>query len=154
MIHRQLDNLEMPFRLLARDFIDALNNEMQLPKNVFAENGVKGFIILETLRELPVQMAYYTRGRMPIADVQKYFVKAGLWRLSSLEAMAVSTWTLDSKHIDGLAIDIAPSSSEIAPWWAAPESVWDRMAEIAEACGLVAGRRWKDNKDSPHFQSA
>jgi hypothetical protein len=66
--------------------------------------------------------------------------------------MTPSTWTLDSKHTDGLAFDAAPSKDGINPDWAAPDAVWDRMAQIAEEKGLVAGRRWK-NKDSPHFEA-
>ena len=41
--------------------------------------GVQCVAITETKRELAVQMAYYSRGRMAIGDVQKMYAAAGLY---------------------------------------------------------------------------
>ena len=118
-------------------------------------------VVLETLRELAVQMAYAVKarikarpedGKTDLEWVRTFFKKAGLsWAPSANENMIPSTWTLDSRHIDGLAFDAAPSRDGKNPDWNAPDVIWDRMATIAEKHRFAAGRRWK-NKDSPHFE--
>jgi hypothetical protein len=118
-------------------------------------------ILLEVLRPLPVQMAYAVKARIralpedarsDLEWVREFFRAAGLsWVPTKDENTRASTWTLDSKHISGLAFDAAPSRDGIKAAWDAPDWVWERMAVIAEKHGLKAGRRWK-NKDSPHFE--
>jgi hypothetical protein len=101
-------------------------------------------IVLETRRTLAVQMAYYSRGRAPVALVKEYFARCGLWAITDAEATVENTKTLYSKHIDGLAIDIAPAKDGKA-WWDAPKDLWERMWKIAEdECDLdaCAGGKW------------
>jgi hypothetical protein len=96
-------------------------------------------------------MAYYSRGRMlGSQDVKAMYKAAGLWNITDEDADKVITWTLQSKHIKGEAIDIAPMRGSRI-WWMAPESVWTRMGEIGEKYGLNWGGRWK-TPDSPHFE--
>lgn len=152
MIYRKITDLDPSFRASAQNFLNALDVELKSPASPFAIAGVKGFVILETKRELPIQMAYATRGRMPSDWVKAYFKKANLWQITDAEAAVISTWTLDSKHLDGKALDVAPSKDFVTPFWNAPDAVWDKMAAIAEACGLIAGRNWKGKQDSPHFE--
>ena len=114
------------------------------------ELGVEDIIILETKRALAVQMAYYSRSRMAVADVRRMYAAAGLYDPTEAECKTANTWTLDSKHIQGRAIDIAPVKDG-KTWWSAPEEVWETMGEIGEACGLKWGGRWK-NKDCPHYE--
>lgn len=112
--------------------------------------GVDRVMVIETLRELSTQMAYYSRGRMDTADAQAMYAAAGLWKIGEAEARQKITWTLDSKHRRGLAVDIAPVKGGHV-WWAAPHDVWERMGVIGESNGLKWGGRWK-NKDGPHYE--
>lgn len=102
-------------------------------------------VILETRRELSTQMAYYSRSRAPVSLVKEYFARCGLWAITDIEAATGNTKTLYSKHIDGLAVDIAPAKDG-KPWWDAPRELWLRMFEIAEnECGLdaCAAGKWE-----------
>ena len=118
---------------------------------VLKDNGVSAITVVETLRDLCTQMAYYCRGRMLGAqDVKAMYKAAGLWNITDDDAEKVITWTLQSKHIKGEAIDIAPMKNGRI-WWAAPESVWTRMGEIGEKHCMNWGGRWK-TPDSPHME--
>lgn len=112
--------------------------------------GVECVAISETKRELATQMAYYSRGRMAIGDVQKMYAAAGLYAIGENEAKIPNTWTLRSKHIIGKAIDIVPVVNGKMSW-NVPVKIWDRMGEIGKECGLNWGGDWKE-KDYPHFE--
>jgi hypothetical protein len=112
-------------------------------------------IVLETRRTLAVQMAYYARGRAPIQLVKDYYKACGLWAISDKEAAAMNTKTLDSYHIKGLGVDLAPSKDGKV-WYNAPKEVWQKIYDFAEKeCGLDAcytgdWNAW--NWDMGHFQ--
>jgi len=143
----KLDDLYPRFRQRCAIMLEGMSRDKRL-----ADMGVKSLIIVEAKREIITQIAYYCRGRMKDpADAKAIHNAAGLWPLSDREAVTPCTWTLKSKHLDGRAIDIAPSKDGKAIWWNAPPEVWERMGEIGEAHGAVWGGRWK-NKDSPHFE--
>ena len=112
-------------------------------------------VVLETKRLLSTQMAYYSRGRAPAGLVKEYFARCGLWAITDAEAAVENTKTLYSKHIDGLAVDIAPSNAG-KPWWDAPKDLWERMFTIAEnECDLdaCASGKWQAWKwDWPHHE--
>lgn len=66
------------------------------------------------------------------------------------------SWTLNSKHLTGNAIDICPYQI----WdlygpdklqWDSADLVWARIGEIGERLGLRWGGRWKQ-KDMGHFE--
>ena len=66
------------------------------------------------------------------------------------------SWTARSKHLDGLAIDVAPYDmySLHGPdklKWDASEPAWERMGVIGERLGLRWGGRWQQ-KDLGHFE--
>lgn len=138
--------LEIGVRQKAFKAIDLMKQSYEL-KSL----GVEDICVVETKRSLATQMAYYSRGRMEIKDVKAMYEAAGLYRLSNEEARTPNTWTLKSKHIDGRAVDIAPMRNGVI-WWSAPEEVWEKMGIIGESTGLEWGGRWKENKDTPHFQ--
>lgn len=118
---------------------------------VLRSYGVSAVGISETKRSLTVQMAYYSRSRMKnIEDVRKMYKAAGLYTPSDAECNTANTWTLSSKHIDGLAIDFVPIKNG-SYWWGAPLEVWEEMGKIGKSCGLNWGGDWK-NKDCPHFE--
>ena len=145
MLHTALDLLEPELEEKVRKAIE----EMRADPGLKAM-GVDGIAISETLRLLSTQMAYYSRGRMSVPDVKAMYSAAGLWRISDEEASKYVTWTLESKHLSGQAVDLVPLRHG-STWWIAPDSVWNRMGEIGEAHGLSWGGRWK-NKDSPHYE--
>ena len=112
-----------------------------------------GLIVVETLREIATQMAYFARGRMNSDDVKKMYVAAGLYQLSDAEARQAITWTLSSKHLLGRACDCAPSLDGSSPWWAAPAEVWQEYGRIAKSHGLQWGGDWKGKVDTPHVEA-
>jgi hypothetical protein len=145
MLQTALDLLEPALEAKARKAIEAMRSDATLKAM-----GVDGIAVSETMRHLSTQMAYYSRGRMPVPDVQAMYKAAGLWNINEEEAKKHITWTLESKHLQGRALDLVPLRHG-STWWIAPNSVWNRMGEIGEQHGLSWGGRWK-HKDSPHFE--
>lgn len=124
----------------------------------------KGYqvILLETGRDLAVQMAYAVRGRLQARPedgktsyewIKEFFLAAGLWNLSMNEALVPSTWTLKSKHLEGKAFDAGPSKDGIRVDWQAPLEVWEEMHKIARELGLKCGADFPGGKiDRPHYE--
>jgi hypothetical protein len=66
------------------------------------------------------------------------------------------SWTKNSKHLTGMAIDICPYETYNAHGpdklqWDAAAPVWETIARIGEGLGLRAGYRWKQ-RDCGHFE--
>jgi len=141
----KLEDLSPYIRDKAEKAIALMNEDVDLKFM-----GVEKIAISETKRNLSTQMAYYSRSRMGVEDVKKMYKAAGLYTPSDYECKTANTWTLDSKHIRGLAIDLVPVKDGKF-WWSAPTNVWERMGKIGESQGLLWGGRWK-NKDTPHFE--
>lgn len=59
------------------------------------------------------------------------------------------TWTLNSRHIGGRAIDLTLFSGKNPVW---ESRHYDRAGAIGEELGLVWGGRWKRTPDRPHFE--
>ncbi len=142
---RNLNDLDNSIYYKAKQAIEIMQNDRQLK-----DAGVSNVFISETRRALSTQMAYYSRSRMSVSDVKKMYKAAGLYDISESEAKTPNTWTLESKHLNGKAIDIVPEKNGKA-WWSAPAEVWERMGKIGEECGMNWGGRWK-TKDCPHFE--
>lgn len=145
MIHTALDKLTLPTMKAAIAALDEMRSDPKLKSY-----GVTEIVVAETLRELAVQMAYFSRSRMSADNVAAMYKAAGLYAIKPDEANRAATWTLESKHLKGEALDIVPHRAG-RPWWNAPAVVWERMGEIGERHGLTWGGRWK-NKDTPHFE--
>ena len=143
----KLDGLYPRFRDVVEKVIASMQSD-----DLLKSQGVHGIIVVEGLRTLPVQMAYFSRGRMQVADVKAMFIAAGLWALTDKEAQTKVTWTLKSRHLEGKAVDIAPSRDGKTIWWDAPEAVWQRMGTIGMLNGLVWGGAWPGKRDLPHFE--
>jgi len=145
--------------------IEALTEPMQVKVNKFIEELDKAgfkYTILETLRAKETQEAYYAQGREPVGKVNEKRKKAGLYLLTQAENENIITWTLDSKHLKGEAVDIAPIVNGKIPWvvvTAADAEYWLMLGKIGELCGLNWGGRWKPlskfgiGRDAPHFET-
>ena len=142
---RDISLLSAEFRPKAIELIKRLETDI-----LWHSQGYRP-LILETLRDLSTQMAYYSRSRMRYADVKVMFKAAKLWDITEAEAEKASTWTLASKHIEGKAIDIAPSKDGINPDWKADLSLWRKIGYHASDLGLDWGGDWK-NRDNPHVE--
>ena len=147
MLHRTLTSLQPRMADVAKKAIDAMNADKKL-----LNFGVCCVLISETKRDLSTQLLYWMRGRMmdPL-DTQLAYNKTLGWKPSIEECRKTVTWTLESKHLIGLAIDICPSKDGKTFWWNAPADVWSRIGEIGKQSGLKWGGDWQ-NKDSPHFE--
>jgi hypothetical protein len=69
-----------------------------------------------------------------------------------------TSWTLYSKHIDGLAIDIAPYETyqlygADKLQWDAEDPIWQEIGKIGKSLNLVWGGDW-DQKDMGHFEAS
>lgn len=137
---------------LCRD-IDALDPRMRdkviLLLDLLEEKKIE-YAIIETRRSEDVQKAYFAQGRETLAEVNKKRKNAGLWEITEAQNRKKITWTLKSKHLDGLAIDIGLRKGD-AILWSAPFSEWEKIGELGELVGLKWGGRW-ETRDCPHFQ--
>lgn len=78
----------------------------------------------------------------------------------------IITWTLDSKHITGDAVDLAPVVGGAIPWGS--HAAFDELAQVMfraaelEGVAITWGADWNNNgirrekgeTDSPHYQLA
>lgn len=143
-LNRDINALEPEARDKAIKLLDALKAE-----------GIP-VMVNETRRSQAVQNAYYKQGRAPLIDVNAARVAVGLWTISNEENRNPITYTLNSKHILGKAIDIVPLQNGKS-WWNAPKEVWERIGLIGESVGFIWGGRFtnasgKPFPDSPHFE--
>lgn len=66
------------------------------------------------------------------------------------------SWTLNSKHLTGDAIDVCPYSQYQAHGadkllWDCSDPIWEKLAAIGRSLGLRCGYDWKQ-KDCGHFE--
>lgn len=92
------------------------------------ERGI-AVMIVDTLRTRQEQEAYIARG---------------------------VSWTLNSRHLTGDAIDICPYSQwqlhgDDKLQWDGRDPVWTTLGQIGEAVGMRWGGRWKQ-RDLGHFE--
>ena len=148
VLKKSLDGLDPKFRVMVEEFLKVLDQDKKL-----LNMGVARFLIVEAKRSMETQLVYFMRSRMmDPADTQMAYKRVLGWVPSLEDCRKPVTWTLESKHLIGLAIDICPSKDGSTHWWRAPEEVWLRMGELAKQCGLKWGGDWKDHKDTPHFE--
>lgn len=143
---KSISELYLPMQARVKATIEQISKSEKLK-----QMGVEGVAVVETGRTLAVQMAYYSRGRMEVPDVKRMYAAAGLYTPTETECKIKNTNTLNSKHIEGKAVDLC-LVKDGKLWWNATEEAWETMGEIGEANGLKWGGRWKDLKDSPHFE--
>ena len=117
--------------------------------------GDDQYIVFEGRRTAKIQEAYYAQGRKPLDEVNALRQAAGLWLLRSQNDNRVITWTLKSKHIDGLAMDVLPVDGRGNPTWdlAHFQKTFELIRNCGEDAGLICGADWPSPQtDWPHYE--
>ena len=115
--------------------------------------GIK-YSITEARRTMLTQICYFLGGRgMSTADINVCRKVTGLYLWADSENRKI-TWSLDSLHIRGRAMDIVPLDKNGKANYNDIES-YKKLAEIAGRHGIEWGGNWPSEKrDGPHFQIA
>ncbi|GHV79101.1 hypothetical protein AGMMS49944_08920 [Spirochaetia bacterium] len=110
------------------------------------------YTITEARRTMLTQVCYFLGGRgMTTADINLCRKAAGLYLWADSENREI-TWTLDSIHLRGRAMDIVPLDSQGKTNYNDAEA-YRKLAEIAAKHGIEWGGNWPGKKrDGPHFQ--
>lgn len=119
------------------------------------ELGEKQYIVFEGRRLKAVQEAYYAQGRKSLIEVNRMRKAAGLYQLRSKKDNYKITWTLKSKHLDGLAMDVLPVNGAGNPTWDLAHfyEFFLQIRDCGEKVGLECGADWKaPETDWPHYQ--
>ena len=142
---RMLEELDPMAQPIFRKFIEALDSV----------HGDDRYYVFEGRRSTQVQEAYYAQGRKPLNEVNELRKLAGLYLLRSERDNYTITWTLKSKHLEGLAMDIVPMKADGNPTWdmAHYSDAFVIITFTARNLGLECGADWPGTqKDWPHFQ--
>ena len=138
--------------------LSELNSAAQPTFNAFlrcldAELGDEQYIVFEGRRSARIQEAYYAQGRKSLDEVNELRKLAGLYLLRSERDNYTITWTLKSKHIEGLAMDVVPLDEAGNPTWdlAHYQKQFEIIRVCGKAAGLVCGADW-DTPDWPHYE--
>lgn len=146
-----IETLDVAFKTEATSFLEKANEWAGSSTCPF-DTIIVG--ITSSRRSLVVQAGLYTQGRR--------------WHSDTLTWEKVGdtvTNTMESKHVLGWAIDVAPFKQDrgrFTPFWPNPRSkdpnakdralkFWLGLAHIATGLGLIAGALWP-NPDYPHFE--
>ena len=140
----KLNELSPDAQPVFREFLNLLD----------AELGEDRYVVFEARRTAAVQQAYYAQGRESLEEVNKKRAAAGLYLLRSEGDNYKITWTLQSKHIDGLAMDVLPTAGGWGnPTWdlANYRETFETIRRCGKKAGLTCGADW-DPPDWPHYQ--
>jgi hypothetical protein len=141
---RMLTELDPAAQPIFKKFLEQLDNVL----------GDDKYIVFEGRRRTEVQNAYYAQGREFLEEVNKKRAAAGLYLLQSERDNYVITWTLFSKHIAGLAMDVLPVDGRGNPTWdlAHYRKSFETIRDCGKQAGLVCGADWSPNTDWPHYE--
>jgi peptidoglycan L-alanyl-D-glutamate endopeptidase CwlK len=144
----KLELLKPEVRLYFEDFIEKLEQQ-----------GLR-YSIVETLRTIEVQEAYYAQGRRPLYEINELRKKAGLYLLGPEEGRKIVTKTMESVHLTGQAADIVPVVNGKIPWNISKDNaeLWLAFGRLGQEAGLEWGGTWSPfdrfeiGWDAPHYQ--
>lgn len=118
--------------------------------------------VTQTLRTEAEQYAYWTKGRLPLPEVNGAMIKAGLPIIGPSENIIVTKAKSASSsfHGYGLAFDIVlvmPDGKHItfkdnADTNGDGITDWDQVGSLADECGLEWGGNFSSISDKPHYQ--
>lgn len=145
----------------AQNLFDKCKNNPDLLKY-----GITGLLPEEGLRTMPVQMAYFSRllaTQLKATESQLSFIRqyvramykaAGMYTPNDSECITPITWTLESKHLKGMAFDIAATKNGVTKWWPSNKDIHLAIGLLGESCGLTWGGRWaaQGKYDPWHFE--
>ena len=126
------------------DRLQGVNERLVMLVHRALELSTVEFMVVEGLRTKQRQQQLYAQGRTSKGPIV--------------------TWTLNSKHIDGLAVDLAPVVNGKIDWSDSKkfDSIAKAMFKAAEELGVTIrwGKDWNANgiigergeSDSPHFE--
>jgi len=116
--------------------------------------GENQYIVFEGRRKKAVQEAYFAQGRMTLEEVNEIRRSVNLYLLRSEKDNYIITWTMKSKHLDGLAMDVLPVDGAGNPTWdlAHFQQQFNTIRDCGKETGLVCGADWTPNKDWPHYE--
>jgi hypothetical protein len=139
---KKLAELSTTAQPVFREFLNLLD----------AELGDHGYVVFEGRRARAVQEAYYAQGRRTFAEVNAIRKEAGLYLLRSDRDNYIITWTLKSKHIDGLAMDVVPADRAGNPTRALAHyrKTFEAIRDCGKKAGLTCGADWNP-PDWPHY---
>lgn len=146
---------------MASRAIEDLTPRMQMKIRLFErqleEAGLTNFRRSCTLRSSEEQSALWMRGRYPLETVNAAYKTVGIAPITEEENKRPVTWVRRSIHETGEAVDYYQLVKGRASYDLKVDADFDRIpdwkefVDIAEACGLEAGGRWK-KKDWPHVE--
>jgi hypothetical protein len=142
---RMLAELDERARPAFGDFLGRLDADM----------GDDRYLVYEGRRSAKVQEAYYAQGRESLGVVNALRKAAGLYALRSERDNYKITWTLRSKHIEGLAMDVVPVDGAGNPTWdlAHYRSEFQAIRDRGFEAGLECGADWPESqRDWPHYE--
>jgi hypothetical protein len=117
--------------------------------------GEDAYLIFEGVRTEKVQSAYFAQGREPLEKVNEKRKDVGLYLLTSEKQNYKITWTMNSKHLSGLAMDILPINHNRVPTWdiAHYRRQFELIRDAGRTAGLVCGADWPEaQRDWPHYE--
>lgn len=126
--YTNMDGLYPAFRERVDKMLEQANRETTGKHADFVR-----WVVIETYRPAARQAYLYAQGRTREGNIV--------------------TWTLKSRHISGLAVDVAPLKKDGSIWWNAPQFIWDRLGHAARTQGLTWGGNWK-KRDMPHVEAS
>ena len=138
----ELDPIAQP---VFKNFLNRLDVEL----------GDDRYIVFEGRRSIKTQEAYYAQGRKPLDEVNALRKAAGLYLLRSENDNYLITWTLNSKHIEGIAMDVIPVDGAGNPTWDLAHfgNIYVTIKDCGCAAGLICGAHWPAPKtDWPHYE--
>ncbi|MBD5087366.1 MAG: hypothetical protein HDT30_00925 [Clostridiales bacterium] len=137
--------------------IKHLNVLVQVQLNrALKEIKAKGInpLVVETLRSKERQYYLYCQGRTA-AEANKAGVPASYAKKYANPTASKVTWTLNSIHIQGCAVDVIPQrkvNGKMTAIWNSQDKETKQIISIMEKYGFEPGANWKTSPDSPHFQ--
>lgn len=107
-------------------------------------------LVVETLRTKERQYMLYGQGR-----TQAQCRAAGVPTMYASPSSNKVTWTTDSIHLTGCAVDVVPQrkvNGTMQAIWNTKDKDTQKIIKTMQEYGFEAGANWKTSPDSPHFQ--
>jgi peptidoglycan L-alanyl-D-glutamate endopeptidase CwlK len=135
---------------------------LELKQRAQDELGLR-IVITECLRTNEEQVALFSQGRKPLAEVNALRAVAKMPPISEEQnrhTVTKAATVADSFHGYGLAFDIAITDStgrhiewsDLSDWNDDDMNDWLQVGELAVSMGLEWGGNWTSFPDIPHYQ--